>query len=168
MPESSLIEHVKYLKKHTKLPITFNEGTYFWQTKCKHLAEFVDVISIHSYPVWVKIPHKDAFDYTVKDFNQTKKLFPNKPIIFTELGWPTKSDGPMITEETNELFQMNYLEKMISWGKENDVLMFIFEAFDEPWKGSNRPDEPEKHWGLWFENRQPKMFAKSKYYQLKK
>ncbi|MCK7487093.1 MAG: hypothetical protein MZU97_17465 [Bacillus subtilis] len=25
--------------------------------------------------------------------------------------------------------------------------MFTFEAFDEPWKGSANPVEPEKHWG---------------------
>jgi exo-beta-1,3-glucanase (GH17 family) len=163
MPESSLIEHVKYLRKHTKLPITFNEGTYFWQTKCRKLSEYVDFISIHSYPVWVKIPHQDAFEYTKNDYLKTKELYPNKPIIFTEVGWPTKSDGPMIIEETNEIYQKSYLEKLVDWGNENQVIMFLFEAFDEPWKGSNRPDEPEKHWGLWFENRSPKSFAQSRY-----
>ena len=28
------------------------------------------------------------------------------------------------------------------------ILTFVFEAFDEPWKGSPDPLEPEKHWGL--------------------
>ena len=37
------------------------------------------------------------------------------------------------------------------------ILTFIFEAFDEPWKGSDDPDEPEKHWGLYYENRSPKL-----------
>jgi hypothetical protein len=36
-------------------------------------------------------------------------------------------------------------------------LTFVFEAFDEPWKGSPDPHEPEKHWGLFYENRNPKM-----------
>ena len=32
----------------------------------------------------------------------------------------------------------------------------LFEAFDEPWKGSPEPDEPEKHWGLYTVDRKPK------------
>ena len=40
---------------------------------------------------------------------------------------------------------------------ENEVLTFFFEAFDEPWKGSEDPLEPEKHWGVFFEDRKPKM-----------
>jgi exo-beta-1,3-glucanase (GH17 family) len=33
----------------------------------------------------------------------------------------------------------------------------VFEAFDENWKGSPDPEEPEKHWGLYGVNRQPKL-----------
>jgi exo-beta-1,3-glucanase (GH17 family) len=40
------------------------------------------------------------------------------------------------------------------------VLTFFFEAFDEPWKGSPHPLEPEKHWGLFRVNRQAKEAAK--------
>ena len=32
----------------------------------------------------------------------------------------------------------------------------MFEAFDEPWKGSPDPLEPEKHWGLFTVERVPK------------
>jgi len=39
--------------------------------------------------------------------------------------------------------------------------VFFFEAFDEPWKGSKDPDEPEKHWGIYYENRTPKKVKKS-------
>ena len=40
----------------------------------------------------------------------------------------------------------------------------MFEAFDEPWKGSPDPNEPEKHWGLYTEQRKPKLvFQKAKY-----
>lgn len=161
MPESSLIDHVKYLRKKTNLPITFNEGAYFWQNKCKNLANEVDFISIHSYPVWVKIPYQDSVKYTINDYRETKVKYPNKPVIFTEIGWPTHSDGPMIKEETDESHQKKYLESILKWAKEENVLMFIFEAFDEPWKGSDREFEPEKHWGLWTEQRKPKWFAKS-------
>ena len=38
--------------------------------------------------------------------------------------------------------------------------MCIFEAFDEPWKGGNRPNEAEKHWGILNEDRTPKLVLK--------
>jgi exo-beta-1,3-glucanase (GH17 family) len=163
MPESSLVDHVKYLKNKTHLPITFNEGAYYWQNKCQNLAKVVDIISIHSYPVWMKVPFKDAVNYTINDYNQTVIKYPDKPVIFTEFGWPTSSNGPMIIDETNQTNQKAYLDQILIWAKKEDVLMFIFEAFDEPWKGSQALDEPEKHWGLWDVYRKPKLFAQTKY-----
>ena len=42
-----------------------------------------------------------------------------------------------------------YLSELMAWSKDQDVLTFVFEAFDENWKGSDDPLEPEKHWGLY-------------------
>jgi exo-beta-1,3-glucanase (GH17 family) len=45
----------------------------------------------------------------------------------------------------------------MTWGKDNNVAIFFFEAFDEPWKGD--PDNAsgaEKHWGIFFVDRTPK------------
>jgi exo-beta-1,3-glucanase (GH17 family) len=36
----------------------------------------------------------------------------------------------------------------------------VFEAFDEPWKGSPEPLEPEKHWGLYKVDRRAKMVVR--------
>jgi hypothetical protein len=44
----------------------------------------------------------------------------------------------------------------MDWTDEAGILCFVFEAFDEPWKGSPDPMEPEKHWGLYTVDRQPK------------
>jgi exo-beta-1,3-glucanase (GH17 family) len=35
--------------------------------------------------------------------------------------------------------------------------VYYFEAFDENWKGSSDPLEPEKHWGLYRADRTPKL-----------
>ncbi|MFA6693203.1 MAG: hypothetical protein WCR73_05550 [Acholeplasmataceae bacterium] len=53
-----------------------------------------------------------------------------------------------------------YLDQMMSWSKKNKVTMFIFEAFDEPWKGGQNPDEPEKHWGIYDVHRKPKLWKR--------
>mgnify|MGYP001336404815 CR=1 FL=1 len=163
MPESVLVDHVNYLKARTTLPITFNEGAYYWQKKCENLAKVVDFISIHSYPIWVKVPLSQAVDYTINDYRNTKSKYPNKPIIFTEYGWPTRANAKMNHQEANEINQEIYLNQMLDWAKKENILMFVFEAFDEPWKGSKEPDEPEKHWGLWKEDRTPKQMAKNKF-----
>jgi exo-beta-1,3-glucanase (GH17 family) len=40
-------------------------------------------------------------------------------------------------------------------------MTFVFEAFDEPWKGSDEPLDPEKHWGLFTVDRKPKLAIKN-------
>lgn len=161
MKPETIADYAKYLKKKIKQPVTFCEGTYNWLNHGKVIAEAVDFISIHSYPVWLKVPYLEAVEYTKRDYLNTVKAYPNKPVIFTELGWPTMSNGPMIPEETNETFQKNYLDEILTWSKKNKVTMFIFEAFDEPWKGSNKHDEPEKHWGIYDVKRHPKAYARN-------
>ena len=39
----------------------------------------------------------------------------------------------------------------------------MFEAFDEIWKGSPDPLEPEKHWGLYTVDLQPKQVVRGRY-----
>jgi exo-beta-1,3-glucanase (GH17 family) len=45
----------------------------------------------------------------------------------------------------------------MNWCKADDILTYVFEAFDEPWKGSGEALEPEKHWGLFKVDRTPKL-----------
>jgi Glycosyl hydrolases family 17 len=52
------------------------------------------------------------------------------------------------------------------WTREAGILTFVFEAFDEPWKGSDDPMEPEKHWGLFTVDRRPKLVMQSLYAEL--
>lgn len=161
MPESSLVDHVLYVRSRTKKRITFCEGAYYWKRN-KELADVVDFISIHSYPMWQKIPLEKAVEATKNDYLSTQLMFPNKQIIFTELGWTTHKEGDMMLDEANEENQKTYLEAITTWSHEHHILMFLFEAFDESWKGSENPNEPEKHWGIFDEQRKPKLWQKEK------
>jgi exo-beta-1,3-glucanase (GH17 family) len=79
-------------------------------------------------------------------------------VVITEAGWATSSNDQGIPRaHVNQIFQKIYYQELSAWCKEDHILTFVFEAFDEPWKGSPDPDEPEKHWGLYFENRTPKL-----------
>jgi exo-beta-1,3-glucanase (GH17 family) len=167
MAASTLAKHVEYLKKRVAHPVTFCEGAGFWASKGQPIAEVVDFISIHSYPLWHKVPFENAVEKTIEDYLLNKVTYPNKPIIFTELGWTTKSNQKMNHEETNEENQKRYLKAMSKWSEEKKITMFLFEAFDEPWKGSNENDEPEKHWGLMTVDRRPKLYFKNYLARLK-
>ena len=61
-----------------------------------------------------------------------------------------KKSVPYWQNETRKKIRTCHTEK-------KNILTFVFEAFDESWKGSPDPHEPEKHWGLFYENRNPKM-----------
>ncbi|MBT8191580.1 MAG: glycosyl hydrolase, partial [Bacteroidia bacterium] len=82
--------------------------------------------------------------------------------VITEAGWATNSNGRGIDPmNVSEEFQSSYIIDLLEWVDKEKILTFVFEAFDEPWKGSPEPLEPEKHWGLYKEDRTPKRVINS-------
>ena len=83
--------------------------------------------------------------------------YPDKPVVITEAGWTTFSNGKGIyPSNVSEDFQSIYYNDLVEWSQKENILTFVFEAFDESWKGSDDALEPEKHWGLFTEDRRPK------------
>lgn len=162
VPVSRVVEFAKKVKQHTKQPVTFCENYVPWLNKLKPLAEVVDFISIHTYPVWEYKHIHEAIEYTHENYESVLKFYPHKPIVITEAGWATNSNGRGIhPEHVNEENQKIYFDDLMEWSQKSKVPVFFFEAFDESWKGSSDPNEPEKHWGLYKTNRTPK-FAMEK------
>jgi exo-beta-1,3-glucanase (GH17 family) len=158
VPVSRVVEFARKVKQETKQPVTFCENYVPWLNKLKPLAEIVDFISIHTYPVWEYKHIHEALEYTRDNYEVVANLYPRKPVIITEAGWATNSNGRGIhPEHVNEENQKIYFEDLMNWSEKNKILSFFFEAFDEPWKGSSHPLEPEKHWGLYFKDRTPKI-----------
>lgn len=160
MAPETMAAHARYLKSLTDLPVTFCEGAYYWRTKGAPIAKEVDFISIHSYPLWQRVNVDEAIQMNLKDYNENKEAYPDKQVIFTEMGWATMSNEQMDSTQTNEENQDKYLKAVDEWSQKEGITMFYFEAFDEPWKGSNNPIEPEKHWGIFNEDRTPKQYMK--------
>lgn len=156
-PES-VLEYVAYLQGHIAQPVTFCENYVPWLGKLDALAEQVDVIAIHTYPVWEYKTIDEALAYTKENYAAVAQRHPHKQVIITEAGWATASNGRGIPpENVGEFYQKRYLEELQKWSADNGILVYVFEAFDENWKGSDHPLEPEKHWGLYRANRQPKL-----------
>ncbi|MFN7013514.1 MAG: glycosyl hydrolase family 17 protein, partial [Bacteroidia bacterium] len=158
VPVSSVMAYVMLIKKEAKQPVTFCENYVPWLTKLKPLAEIVDFISIHTYPVWEYKNIHQALDYTIENYFAVANLYPNKPVVITEAGWATNSNGKGIeTHNVSEEYQAIYYNDLVNWSEKEGVLTYVFEAFDESWKGSNDALEPEKHWGLFRIDRTPKL-----------
>ena len=85
-------------------------------------------------------------------------MYPDKPVVITEAGWATNSNSRGIEpQNVSEENQEIYYHDLVDWTESEGILTFVFEAFDEYWKGSSEPLEPEKHWGLFKIDRTPKL-----------
>jgi exo-beta-1,3-glucanase (GH17 family) len=158
VPERKVIEFAKQVKGKVKQPVTFCENYIPWLVKLDKLAAELDFISIHTYPVWEYKHISEALDYTKENYYSVAKKYPDKLVVVTEAGWATSSNGRGINpENVNEEYQKMYFEMLMDWTEKEGILAFFFEAFDETWKGSPEPLEPEKHWGLFNIDRSPKI-----------
>ena len=153
----SLVAYALILKEKISQPITFCENYVPWWNKLAPLVEVIDFISIHTYPVWEYHGLESAMSYTISNYTSVASKYPDKPVIITEAGWATKSNGRGIeVHNASEELQCEYLKQLVDWAENEQVLTFVFEAFDEFWKGSEHSDEPEKHWGIYYESRTAK------------
>lgn len=158
VPVQRVLEFTRKVKKLATQPVTFCENYVPWLSKLKVLAAEVDFISIHTYPVWEYKHIHEAIKYTRENYESVVAFYPDKPVVITEAGWATNSNGKGIHPElVNEENQKLYYEDLMTWAEINKIMVFFFEAFDESWKGSSDPDEPEKHWGLFHTDRTPKL-----------
>lgn len=162
VPEEKVLEYVRYAKRYTQKPVTYCDNYVPWLSKLKPLSEEVDFISIHIYPIWEYKHIDEALQYSKQNYYSVAKLYPDIPVIITEAGWATKANGRGIDpDNANERFQEIYYHQIKQWTDDEGILCFLFEAFDESWKGSDDPLDPEKHWGLFNINRKPKAVLKN-------
>lgn len=156
----NVIKYVNQVKEQAKQPVTFCDNYVPWVSDLEELAAVVDFISIHTYPIWENKSIDMALSYTKENYEFVSQKYPEKQIVITEAGWTTCSNGKGIEiGNASDELQKIYLNQLLKWGNENNILIFVFEAFDELWKGSSDYWEPEKHWGIYYSDRTPKLFA---------
>lgn len=157
VPVPRVIEHVCRVKRHVRQPVTVCENYVPWLHKLHALVAELDFISVHTYPVWEHKQVHEAMSHTRENYDSVASLYPHVPLVITEAGWATNSNGRGIEpHNASPRLQETYLRELLAWSDGANVLTFVFEAFDELWKGSPDPLEPEKHWGLYGVDRRPK------------
>ncbi len=164
VPVPRMVELVRRVRRQVAQPVTFCENYVPWHHKLEPLVAELDFISVHTYPVWEYKHIHEALEYTRDNVLSVARRFPDKPVVITEAGWCTNSNGRgMNAEHAVQELQAEYLRDLDAWTKAEGILCFVFEAFDEAWKGSDDPLEPEKHWGLFTADRRPKLAVQPLY-----
>jgi exo-beta-1,3-glucanase (GH17 family) len=167
VPVERMIHHVRRLKAAIDQPVTFCENHVPWMDKLAPLVPELDFISVHVYPVWEYRALHEGMEATIADYQRVQARYPDVPVAITEAGWTTSSNGRGIhPDNASHEHQAHYYPQLSQWARDNGVLTYVFEAFDEDWKGSDDPHEPEKHWGLFTIDRRPKLAVRELFPEL--
>ncbi|MFU8820945.1 MAG: glycosyl hydrolase [Gammaproteobacteria bacterium] len=156
VPLEKVIDYVRHVKAEIEQPVTVADNYEWWIRDGAPLAAEVDFLGVHTYPQWEEKTIDEALAYTVQNIEDVRRALPGRPIAILEAGWATTAEE--FGERASEAQQARHFHELYEWAAEENMTVFFFEAFDEPWKGDPaRPLSAEKHWGLFFADRTPKL-----------
>lgn len=169
MDMNDLIKYIRLIRENISVPVTTADDYNFWnKPHSSAVADEIDFIVLHAHPVWNGQLVEYAVHWTDSVYQDIQSRYPDMKIILGETGWATKFDpsrtgpgeeGLLIKGRIDVDAQQLFLTDFYNWVKRDSISAFLFEAFDEPWKGGGDQvgtDVVEKHWGVYYENRTPK------------
>jgi exo-beta-1,3-glucanase (GH17 family) len=160
VPEDTVIDYIRKVKSHVPMPVTLADNYAWWVSDGARVAEELDFLTVHTYPVWERRGIDEGLPYTVENYEAVRAALPGKPIVIGEAGWPSYTEGNLhVPRAGSEQNQKRYYEELTKWAKQNGVTVFFFEAFDEPWKGTGT----EGHWGFFSVDRKAKLVMRDLY-----
>ena len=158
-----LIRYIREVRTKTSVPVTTADDFNFWnKPESQDVAAEVDFIVTHIHALWAGLQLPQAMQWTERIYQEVCQHHPTKTVVIGEAGWATRvhtegEQARLIKGRAGEQEQRSYYQEFTTWARTRKICSFFFEAFDESWKGGPHPNEVEKHWGLFRENRQPKL-----------
>lgn len=134
-------------------PVSTAEPWHVWVDH-PELARHVDFIGVHLLPYWEGIPVQDAIEYLASRMEILQRLFPDKPIVIAEAGWPSQGrtrGGADASPSNQALFLRRFLQRAHQEG----WVYYLMEAFDQPWK-ARYEGAVGAYWGIYDVERRPK------------
>jgi exo-beta-1,3-glucanase (GH17 family) len=163
VPEDRVIGYVREVRARVTQPVTVADNYVWWRDHGAALAREVDFITMHTYPLWESKDIDEGLSYTVANYEEVRAAHPGRTIVIGEAGWATYTEGNLhVPRGGDERKQQRYYEELTDWARANEVTVFFFEAFDEPWKGNGT----EGHWGLFTADRKAKPAMQKRYPEL--
>ena len=151
-----MIQFVRQVKNNINQPVTVAETHYWWRDFGAKLAKELDFLGVHIYPLWEGEDLENAMSFTIKGVEDVMESLPESKISILEAGWATVANE--FGDRASYTGQKEYYHALKEWADSNNVTVFFFEAFDEPWKGNDdEPNAAEKNWGIYYEDRTPKL-----------
>ncbi|HUO03122.1 MAG TPA: glycosyltransferase, partial [Rhizomicrobium sp.] len=119
------------------------------------VAQHVDIIFVHLLPYWENTYIGTATRFVDKAFAIMQQTFPGKPIIIGEAGWPSEGNthGQAQASLANEAY---FIRTFVQDAQEKGYDYYLFEGFDEPWKGGMIEGAVGAYWGLFDATGHPK------------
>lgn len=153
LPVRRLINYIKDVRAAVKVPVSTAEPYHVWFDH-PELAEAVDYIAIHVLPYWEGKSVDEGIDLAIREYTKLQIRYPDKPIVFTEIGWP--SDGrTRVNAVASPENQARFVRAWLNVARQRNIDFFFMEAFDQPWKHSIE-GRVGSYWGLFAADRQPK------------
>ena len=146
LSEEQLIQYINEVKSKVNVPVGYVDA-YYEFTNRPALSEACEVILANCYPFWEGCRAEYSLLYMKEMYLQAVKAGKGKPVIITETGWPSAGSNLDAAQPSYE----NYLRYFIAaqlWSLEDDIDMFFFSSFDEPWKVGDEGDVGA-FWGIW-------------------
>jgi len=167
IPVEDLITYIRRVKKEVWKPVSTAEPPHIW-LKYPELVREVDFIGVQVLPYWEGFPVNRAVDAVFDRLDELRRAYPDKPIVITEVGWPSR--GKIIPrkyyegipeEELNGeavpslVNQATFMREFLNRAREADITYYVMEAFDQPWKASDE-GAAGSYWGIYDAERNPK------------
>ncbi|MBI2994382.1 MAG: glycosyltransferase [Gammaproteobacteria bacterium] len=153
VPLETLIRYLDRVRAAKLRPVSTAETWHTWM-RTPQLAEHVDYIAVHILPYWEGVPVEQAVQYVARRIDELKARFPGKPIVISEVGWPS-GGRTRVSAEASTANQAMFLRRFLRFASEEKYTYYVLEAFDQPWKRTLEGAVGE-YWGIYNVARQPK------------
>lgn len=147
LTEEELLDRIRQVKKAIpNVPVGYVDA-YYEFSKRPAIAEACDVILCNCYPFWEGTDFRYSLLHMQQMYNQARQAGKGKPVIITETGWP--SQGESLGNAVPSMWSaMKYFIQTQLWAMDDNVEVFYFSSFDEPWK-VGAEGEVGAYWGIW-------------------
>ncbi|HET8899691.1 MAG TPA: glycosyltransferase [Rhodanobacteraceae bacterium] len=154
MEPEALMAYLDRARAAIRQPVSTAEPWHIWE-KYPELVEHVDFITVHLLPYWEGVPRKDAVGDVLTRYDRLRQLYPDKPIVIGETGWPSNGDRfqNAIPSISNEAI---YLRQWFLAARARGIDYYVMEAFDQPWKENLGEGRTGAYWGMFGADRKLK------------
>ncbi len=158
LSEDELIKQivdVKNATSNTNIPVGYVDAYYEFSARPR-ITAVCDVILANCYPYWEGCDIDYSLLYMKDMYNQAVRAGNGKKVIITETGWPSLGESLKSAKPSYEN-SVKYFINAQNWSREENIEMFYFSSFDEPWKVGSE-GVVGAYWGLWDKDENPKFF----------